>query len=203
MSFDPRNQAAYDALQAKLLPLWKSIEQLTNDEQTIVVVPSADVTFELTPDQLQAYEERYLFLLFLLRQPRARMIYITGQPIDPDIVDYYLDVMPGAIASHARRRLVLLSPEEATTRPLAEKLLDRPTCSTRSGTRFQIRIAPTLCPSWPLGRTVSLPCAWASRCMAPIPRTRTSARSRQDGNYSQRPGSRILQEEKTSIPSMT
>ena len=126
MPIDAHDQAAYDALQAKLVPLWKSIEQLTNDEQTIVVVPSAEVTFELTPDQLQAYEERYLFLLFLLRQPRARMIYVTGQPIDPDIVDYYLDIMPGVIASHARRRLILLSPEEPTTRALAVKLLDRP-----------------------------------------------------------------------------
>lgn len=126
MTFDVQDQAAYDALQAKLVPLWQSMQHLNNDEQTIVVVPSAEVDFELTPEQLQAYEERYLFLLFLLRQPRARMIYVTGQTIPSDIVDYYLDVMPGVIASHARRRLVLISPEEATTRPLAEKLLDRP-----------------------------------------------------------------------------
>lgn len=126
MAFDVKDQAAYDELQAKLVPLWKSIEHLNNDEQTIVVVPSAEVDFELTPAQLQAYEERYLFLMFLLRQPRARMIYVTGQTIDPDIVDYYLDVMPGVIASHARRRLLLLSPDEATTRSLAEKVLDRP-----------------------------------------------------------------------------
>ncbi|NND01381.1 MAG: hypothetical protein HKN91_01210 [Acidimicrobiia bacterium] len=125
MTIDVHDQAAYDALQAKLIPLWRSIERLNTDRQTIVVVPSAEVDFELTPAQLQAYEERYLFLLFLLRQPRARMVYVTGQPINPDIVDYYLDVMPGVIASHARRRLVLVSPDEASTRPLAEKLLDQ------------------------------------------------------------------------------
>ncbi|MGI9646990.1 MAG: peptide ligase PGM1-related protein [Acidimicrobiia bacterium] len=124
--FDVTDQDAYDALQAKLVPLWKSIEDLNTDEQTIVVVPSAEVDFELTASRLQAYEERYLFLLLLLRQPRARMIYVTGQAIHPDIVDYYLDLMPGVISSHARQRLFLVSPQEATSRPLAQKLLDRP-----------------------------------------------------------------------------
>ncbi len=126
MDIDPQDQAAYDALQAKLIPLWQSIEKLNTDPQTIVVVPSAEVDFELTASRLQAYEERYLFLLLLLRQPRARMIYVTGQTIHPDIVDYYLDLMPGVIASHARKRLFLLSPQEATSRPLSLKILDRP-----------------------------------------------------------------------------
>jgi len=126
MAFDVTDQKAYDALQAKLVPLWRSIETLNTDEQTIVVVPSAEVDYELTAAQLQAYEERYLFLLLLLRQPRARMIYVTGQPIHPDIIDYYFDLMPGVISSHARKRLFLLSPQEATSRPLSQKLLDRP-----------------------------------------------------------------------------
>ena len=81
---DVHDQKAYDALQAKLIPLWKSIERFNTDEQTIVVVPSADVDVDLAPSVLQAYEERYLFLLFLLRQPRARMVYVTGQAIHPN-----------------------------------------------------------------------------------------------------------------------
>jgi hypothetical protein len=125
-ALDPRDQAAYDALQAKLVPLWASLSHLNKDEQTIVVVPSADVDVELSASELQAYEERYLFLLFLLRQPRARMVYVTGQAIHPDIVDYYLDLLPGVIQSHARRRLFFVSPMEARFRPLSRKLLDRP-----------------------------------------------------------------------------
>jgi hypothetical protein len=123
---DVHDQAAYDALQSKLVPLWKSIERLNTDEQTIVVMPSADVDVEITPSELQAYEERFLFLLFLLRQPRARMIFVTGQAIHPNIVDYYLDLMPGVIQSHARKRLFFVSPMEARYRPLAQKILDRP-----------------------------------------------------------------------------
>jgi len=124
--FDPRDQAAYAAIQSKLIPLWKSIERLSNDEQTIVVVPSVDIDVEMTASEMQAYEERYLFLLLLLRQPRARMVYVTGQAINPDIVDYYLDLMPGVLTSHARSRLFLLSPIEATWRPLTNKILERP-----------------------------------------------------------------------------
>ncbi len=125
-TFDPRDQAAYDALQAKLVPLWSSIDHLNTDEQTIVVVPSADVDVELSASELQAYEERYLFLLFLLRQPRARMVYVTGQHIQSGIIDYYLDLLPGVIQSHARQRLTFVSPMEARFRPLSRKLLDRP-----------------------------------------------------------------------------
>jgi hypothetical protein len=125
VAFDPRDQVAYDALQAKLVPLWSSIDHLNTDEQTIVVVPSVDVDVELSASELQAYEERYLFLLFLLRQPRARMVYVTGQAIHPDIVDYYLDLLPGVIQSNARKRLFFVSPMEARFRPLSRKLLDR------------------------------------------------------------------------------
>jgi hypothetical protein len=123
---DPHDQTAYDALQAKLVPLWSSIDHLNTDEQTIVVVPSADVDVELTASQLQAYEERFLFLLFLLRQPRARIVFVTGQKIADEIVDYYLDLLPGVIQSNARKRLFFVSPMEARFRPLSRKLLDRP-----------------------------------------------------------------------------
>ena len=125
-AFDVRDQDAYSALQAKLVPLWKSLNKLNQDEQTIVVVPSAEVDFELTASRLQAYEERYLFLLLLLRQPRARLIYVTGQRIHPEVIDYYFDLMPGVISSHARERLFLVSPQEASPRPLTQKLLERP-----------------------------------------------------------------------------
>ena len=57
----------------------------------------------------QALEERFLFFLLLLRQPRLRMVYVTSQPIDPRVVEYYLSLLPGVIPSHARARLSLVS----------------------------------------------------------------------------------------------
>ena len=40
---------------------------------------------------MQAMEERALFLLLLLRQPRLRMIYVTSQPV----AEATIDVPPG------------------------------------------------------------------------------------------------------------
>src|SRR6266446_6540068 len=113
-------------LQKKLVPLWKSIEAFNQDPQTIVVVPSMSIDAIGAGAVMQAYEERFLFLLLLLRQPRARLIYVTSQTILPNIIDYYLDLLPGVIPSHARPRLFLIAPLDGSARPLSDKLLDRP-----------------------------------------------------------------------------
>lgn len=123
---DVTDQDEFDRLQAKLVPLWRSIDHFNKDEQTVVVVPSAEVDYPLTSSDRQAYEERFLFLLLLLRQPRLRMVYVTGQPINPTIVDYYLSLLPGVIPSHARRRLFLVSTPDASAGPLTNKLLANP-----------------------------------------------------------------------------
>jgi hypothetical protein len=96
------------------------------EENTIVVVPSLTVDIDLPSSAVQAYEERFLFMLFVLRQPLVRLIYITSQPIQPNIIDYYLQILPGAILSNARKRLFLVSPLDGSPRPLSGKLLDRP-----------------------------------------------------------------------------
>src|SRR5881275_109074 len=119
-------EAQFDQLQRKLVPLWKSIEAFNQDPQTIVVVPSMSIDLAGAGAVVQAYEERYLFLLLLLRQPRARLIYVTSQTILPSIIDYYLDLLPGVIPSHAHQRLFLLSPLDGSVRPLSDKLLERP-----------------------------------------------------------------------------
>jgi hypothetical protein len=118
--------ARFAELQARLAPLWRSIRELTDDEQTIVVVPSLSVDVVLPGALQQAMEERFLFLLLLLRQPRARLVYVTSQRIHPSIVEYYLDLLPGVLSSHARRRLHLLAPEDGSSGPLSAKLLERP-----------------------------------------------------------------------------
>ena len=120
------SQVEFDNLQKKLVPLWKSIERFSQDPQTIIVVPSMSIDAIDSGAVVQAYEERFLFLLLLLRQPRARLIYVTSQTILPSIIDYYLGLLPGVIPSHARQRLFLISPLDLSVRPLSDKLLERP-----------------------------------------------------------------------------
>ena len=112
----------FDRLQATMPEVWEGMRRNLPDE-SIVVVPSIDLS---SGSLMQAYEERLLLLLLLLRQPRLRMIYVTSTPIAPDIVEYYLALLPGVIPSHARSRLTLVSADDSSPRPLSLKLLDRP-----------------------------------------------------------------------------
>jgi hypothetical protein len=119
-------QLQFESLQKKLIPLWKTIDHISQDEQTIVIVPSISIDVHIPGPLLQAYEERFLFLLLLLRQPRAQIVYVTSQAISWDIVDYYLHLLPGVISSHAKKRLFMLSPLDGSSRPLSLKILERP-----------------------------------------------------------------------------
>jgi hypothetical protein len=69
------------------------------EDESVVVVPSISIerATASTGTVTQAMEERALFLLLLLRQPRLRMIYVTSQPISETIVEYYLGLLSGVI----------------------------------------------------------------------------------------------------------
>jgi hypothetical protein len=124
-------ESRFNELQRKLVWLWGMIGRSDpggplEAENTVVVVPSLSVDLPLAPAEQQIYEERFLFMLFLLRQPLIRMIYITSQAIPANVVDYYLHILPGVIGSSARKRLSLVSPLDGSSRPLTQKLLERP-----------------------------------------------------------------------------
>jgi hypothetical protein len=119
-------QQRFDELQRGLEAQWRLIGGYNELDQTMVVVPSVSLGLRVPGSVLQMYEERMLFLLLLLRKPRARIIYLTSQPILPDIVDYYLSLLPGVIPGHARRRLHMLPVLDSTSRPLTLKVLERP-----------------------------------------------------------------------------
>ena len=118
---------AYEALQTEMPRVWEAMRRDVAMESA-VVVPSISLerTTAGSGTLMQAMEERALFLLLLLRQPMLRLVYVTSSPIEDEIVDYYLGLLPGVIASHARRRLRLVSVGDASPRPLSAKLLDRP-----------------------------------------------------------------------------
>ena len=101
---------------------------MNHADESVVVVPSvtSDPNLPNAGSLNQAYEERFLFLLLLLRQPRLRMIYVTSMPISPTVVEYYLALLPGVIPSHARARLSLVSVGDSSPAALSEKLLARP-----------------------------------------------------------------------------
>jgi hypothetical protein len=120
--------AEFEALKPRLAEVWNVLTMREEEPHTSVIVPS------LTLDQSELrklpgsnfYEERLLFLLIRLRNPRARMVYVTSQPVHPIILEYYLQFLAGIPASHARSRLTLLCADDASPRSLTEKILERP-----------------------------------------------------------------------------
>jgi hypothetical protein len=117
----------FSRLQERMPAVWDSWS-LGLEDESVVVVPSVtlDPAAPGAGSLTQAFEERLLFLLLLLRQPRLRMIYVTSMPIKPSIIEYYLALLPGVIPSHAMARLSLLSVGDSSPGPVSAKLLDRP-----------------------------------------------------------------------------
>ena len=116
----------FGVLQRHLANVWGAMRS-GREGESIVVVPSRSIDRPEEPAaEAQAYEERLLFLLLLLRQPRLRLIYVTSLPIPTDIIDYYLGLLQGVIPGHARSRLSLVAVDDGSARPLTEKLLARP-----------------------------------------------------------------------------
>jgi len=120
--------AAFESLKPRLAEVWSALTASDDRAYTSVVVPS------MTLDQRELqklvgapfYEERLLFLLIRLRNPRAHVVYVTSQPVHPLILDYYLTLLMGIPASHARTRLTMLCADDSSARPLTEKILERP-----------------------------------------------------------------------------
>lgn len=115
-------------LQERFSQSFKAIYDDRNAPRTVVIVPSLTLDQEVLAriSGVHHYEERQLCMLLLLRFPRTRVIYLTSTPIAESIIDYYLHLLPGIPAQHARRRLTLISCDDASPRPLTEKLLARP-----------------------------------------------------------------------------
>jgi len=125
---EARQRAEFAALQARLMPIWRSLEERSLTPHTSVVVPSLSFDQkELAKIQgVSFYEERLLFTLIRLRDPGATVIYLTSQPIHPDIVEYYLSLLRGVSVRNARDRLHMLCLYDASSQALTRKILDRP-----------------------------------------------------------------------------
>ncbi len=123
----------FNELKSRLPLIWSELQTDPTYEHTSVIVPSLSVNQEELSKVVGAsyYEERLLFALIRLRNPNASVIYVTSQPVHPDVVDYYLDLLENIPARHALQRLHMLSAHDASARPLTEKVLERPRLMAR------------------------------------------------------------------------
>ncbi len=160
-----RELAVFESLKPRLAGVWDALTDCDERTYTSVVVPS------MTLDQRELkklvgapfYEERLLLLLIRLRNPRTHMVYVTSQPVHPMILDYYLNLLTGVPASHARGRLTMLCAHDSSPRSLTEKILERPRLIQRIRWAIQdpARAYMTVFNSTPLERKLSV--LWACR----------------------------------------
>lgn len=149
----------FQQLQTQLRDRWHSIELLDNSDSDILVIPS----LSLDQRELQKiegvnhYEERLLFSLIRLRNPRTRLVYVTSQPLHPSVIEYYLQLLPGIPFSHARDRLLLLSTYDSSLKPLTQKILERPRLMERIRQAIRLEKSYMTCfNSTPLERELSV-----------------------------------------------
>src|SRR5690242_368445 len=112
--------AAFERLKPRLRDVWSTLTATDDQSHTSVIVPSLTLN-QAELAKLPAasyYEELLLFLLIRLRDPRAHVVYVTSQPVHPLILEYYLALLMGIPASHARSRLTMLCAHDASPRPL-------------------------------------------------------------------------------------
>ena len=120
-------EAAFAALQARLRPFESTDDAARAEERTVLAIPSINLDQELLDRHvadIPGQEERCLYLAFALRRPRVRLVVVTCLPVRDEVVEYYLGLIPAA--QDARARIHLLSPEDDSPRPLAQKILERP-----------------------------------------------------------------------------
>jgi PGM1 C-terminal domain len=149
----------FRSLQAQLSDRWNFLEGGGPADADILVVPS----FSVDQQELQKidgflhYEERLLFTLIRLRNPRTRLIYVTSQPFPSIVIDYYLQLLPGIPFSHARDRLLLIPIHDRSLKPLSEKILQRPRLMQRIRNALRTEHSYMVCyNSTPLERELSV-----------------------------------------------
>ena len=152
--------AEFERLKPRLKSLWSALSAREEEPYTSVVIPSLTLN-QAELAKLEAasfYEERLLFLLIRLRNPQARMVYVTSQPVHPLILEYYFQLLAGIPASHARSRLTLLCAYDDSPRSLTEKILERPRLiqRIRYGIADRSRAFMTCFNSTPLERRLSV-----------------------------------------------
>jgi PGM1 C-terminal domain len=149
----------FRVLQAQLSDRWHALEGGDTADADILVVPS----FSVDQQELQKidgflhYEERLLFSLIRLRNPRTRLIYVTSRPLPSIVIDYYLQLLPGIPFSHARDRLLLVPLHDQSLKPLSQKILERPRLMQRIRNALRTEHSYMVCyNSTPLERELSV-----------------------------------------------
>ncbi|HLN76398.1 MAG TPA: peptide ligase PGM1-related protein [Nocardioidaceae bacterium] len=112
---------------------------------TVVLLPSYSVGDSLLAHysaRIPELEHRFLLsLLMLPRVPGCEIVFVTCLAPQPEVLDYYLSLVPSRRRQDVATRIRMLVVPDRTPRPVSAKLLDRPDLIARLRQMVRGRLA--------------------------------------------------------------
>ena len=125
MAADP-----FAALQRdRLADAWRADLPGSTTPRVVIGLPSYSLersVLEHYGARVASLENRYLYVLLRSADPLTRTVYLSSRPVRPDVLEGYLSLAPAECRTGILERTLLVSPDDVSPRPLAEKLCGRP-----------------------------------------------------------------------------
>ena len=128
----PRGAVAtgFGALQsAKLDEAWRADLPGSGVPHVLIGLPSYSVDRSLYDHygaRVPPLENRFVYAVLRARESSTRVVFLSSLPVAGEVLEGYLELLePSVTRADVLSRCHLLSPEDTSPRPLAEKLLDR------------------------------------------------------------------------------
>ena len=117
-------------VQAKLATALDANRQGSTVQHVMVALPSYSVSESLLShygDRISSLEHRYLNAIVVVgRIESCEIVYISTRGPLPEVLDYYLELVPASKRAATRDRITIFDVDDGTPRSVATRLLERP-----------------------------------------------------------------------------
>ncbi len=142
----PEMSDAFAALQSKLGPALAANRSGSTTPHVLIALPSYSGSESLMShysDRISVLEHRYLNAVVIAgRIELCEMVYVSTRAPLPEVIDYYLDLLPPERrASTAQRIRVIEVADDGSARSVAARMADRPDLVAQSEQRIGDRPA--------------------------------------------------------------
>jgi hypothetical protein len=120
----------FERVQQKLGAALDANRQGSTIQHVMIALPSYSVSESLLShyrDRVPSLEHRYLNALVVAgRIESCEIVYISTRAPLPEVVDYYLELVPASKRDATRQRITIFEVDDGTPRSVAKRLLERP-----------------------------------------------------------------------------
>lgn len=120
----------FEALQRTLGPALEANSPGSTTPHVLIALPSYSVSESLLShygDRIPSLEHRYLNALAVAgRVQSCEMLYVSTRAPLPEVLDYYISLLPEAVRASTKARIALIEVDDGTPRSVAQRLLERP-----------------------------------------------------------------------------